>query len=74
MTVDKTKVTVAAEGTATVTATTDPAGETVTWASADTSVATVSSGTITGVAAGKTTVTAKCGDKVRKIAVTVTAS
>lgn len=70
--VDKTKVSVAAEATATVTATTDPAGETVTWASADTSVATVSSGVITGVAAGKTTVTAKCGDKVCKIAVTVT--
>ena len=72
--VDKTKVTVAASATATVTATTDPAGETVTWASADTSVATVAAGVITGVAAGKTTVTAKCGDKVCKVAVTVTAS
>lgn len=74
LTVDKTKVSVAASATATVTATTDPAGETVTWASADTGVATVNAGVITGVAAGKTTVTAKCGDKVRKIAVTVTAS
>ena len=74
MTVDKTKVSVAPAGTATVTATTDPAGETVTWASADTSVATVNAGVITGVAAGKTTVTAKCGDKVRKVAVTVTGS
>jgi hypothetical protein len=37
-------------------------------------VATVAAGVITGVAAGKTTVTAKCGDKVCKIAVTVSGS
>ena len=38
--------------TASITATTIPSGETVTWSSTDTSVATVSSGTITPVAVG----------------------
>ena len=51
--------------TASISATTIPAGETVTWSSSDTSVATVSSGTVTGVAAGTCTITAsftKTGD------------
>ena len=46
-------------GTKTLTANTTPDGETVTWASDDTSVATVTSaGKITAVAAGTTNVTA----------------
>lgn len=60
---NKTKVTVtAASGdshTASITATTTPSGQTVTWESSDTDVATVSSGTVTGVAAGVATITGK---------------
>lgn len=44
--------------THTVTALTVPAGETVTWSSDDTDIATVSGGVITGVAEGTATVTA----------------
>ena len=69
ITLNKSSVTVTAAAgaghTAAVSATTIPAGETVTWESSDTDVATVSSGTITGVAAGTCTVTAsftKTGD------------
>ena len=54
LTVDKSEVTVAVGETDKVTASTD-----VTWSSADSSIATVSpDGTITGVAAGETTITA----------------
>lgn len=59
VTLDKKSANVAAEGTVTLTATTVPAGETVTWTSSDTDVATVSNGTVTGVAAGTATITAK---------------
>ncbi len=55
---DKTAVTLAAEGTATLTATTTPAGATVTWSTSDEDVATVSDGTVTAVAVGKATITA----------------
>lgn len=41
-----------------VTATTTPAGQTVTWTTSDSSVATVSSGTVTPVGAGTCTITA----------------
>lgn len=44
--------------TETLTATTSPVGETVTWASSDTDVATVSNGTVTAVADGTCTITA----------------
>ncbi len=44
-----------------VTATTIPAGETVTWTSSDSTVATVSGGTITAVGAGTATITASVG-------------
>lgn len=50
--------TITVAGTKALTATTNPAGETVTWSSSDTDVATVSSGTVTGVAAGTATITA----------------
>ena len=45
--------------TATLTATTTPSGQTVTWTSSDTNVATVSNGTITAKAVGTVTITAK---------------
>ena len=52
------KLTVAAGSTASLSAATAPAGQTVTWDSDDTDNATVSSGTVTGVAAGTATITA----------------
>ena len=55
---NKTTATIAAAGTVELTATTVPADAVVTWASSDTDVATVSDGTVTGVAAGTATVTA----------------
>ena len=51
-------VTIAKDDTYALTATTVPSGQTVTWSSASTSVATVSSGTVTAVAAGNTIITA----------------
>ena len=52
--------TVAAESTISLTATATNAGQspTITWASSDTTIATVSSGTVTGVKAGDVTITA----------------
>lgn len=55
---DKHTATVAAGSTVSLTATTIPAGETVTWTTSNSSKATVSSGTVTGVAAGSATITA----------------
>ena len=55
---DTHKATIAPEGTKALVATVYPTGSTVTWASSDTSVATVSSGTVTGVAAGTAIITA----------------
>jgi uncharacterized protein YjdB len=55
---DKKTATVAVEGTTTLTADKYPTSATVTWASSDSTVATVSSGTVTGVKAGTTTITA----------------
>ena len=43
--------------TATITATTSPEGADITWTSSDEAVATVSGGTVTGVAAGTATIT-----------------
>lgn len=75
---DKSTATVAAGSTVSLVATTIPAGETVTWSSDNTSAATVSSGTVTGVAAGSATITASItvGGKTvtDKCVVTVTAA
>ena len=64
--------TVAAGGTTTITAATNPADATVTWASSDTAVATVANGVVTGVAAGIAIITATNGDASAICAVTVT--
>lgn len=55
---DKSSVDLYVGATATLSATVVPAGSAITWKSADTSIATVSGGKITAVAAGSTTVTA----------------
>lgn len=60
MSLDKATSSIAVGGTDTLTATVTPNNatvQTVTWASDDTSVATVSDGTVTGVAAGTATIT-----------------
>lgn len=51
-------VTVADEDTVTLTAKTVPAGQTVTWSSASTTIATVDDGVVTGKQAGNTIITA----------------
>lgn len=67
--------TVAVEGTLALTATSIPDGATVTWASSDTTKATVSNGTVTGVAAGNVTITASAeGYKTGSYDITVTAA
>ena len=59
ITLDKSTLSLVDGGdSATLVATTVPAGETVTWASSDTSVATVSGGVVAPVAAGTATITA----------------
>jgi len=50
--------TVAKDATVTLTASTTPSGQTVTWASGSTSIATVNNGVVTGVSAGNTVITA----------------
>ena len=61
---NRANVQLAVGDSATLTATVTPAGTTITWASADTNVATVSAGVVTAVAAGKTVVTASYTDAV----------
>jgi uncharacterized protein YjdB len=66
--------TVAVGSTKTLTATTTPAGSTVIWSSGNEAIATVSGGTVTGVAAGSTVITAKVqGGGYDKCVVTVSA-
>ena len=67
-----TKVTISTTTGTTVTATTVPSGQTVTWASADTSIVTVDDGALTGVAAGKANVTATYSSATATVEVTVT--
>lgn len=76
ITVNPTSVSIKEGETAAVTATVTPdnaTDKTVTWVSADSTIATVDNGTITGVTAGTTTVTATCGNVSASVAVTVTA-
>ena len=71
---DKNAATVKATKTVALKATLFPAnvdGE-ITWASSDTTKATVSGGVVTGVAAGSAVITATCGDAVAICNVTVT--
>ena len=74
ITLDKTTATVAVAGTTSVSSTVVPSGATVTWGSANTAVATVEAGVITGVAAGTTKITATFGGTTAACNVTVTTS
>ena len=58
ITLDTSALTITVGSSAVLTATTVPAGGTVTWATSDSTKATVSSGTVTGAAAGSTNITA----------------
>ena len=76
--VSPTSTSIGVGGTATLTATISPSNatdKTVTWSSSNPSVATVSGGTVTAVAAGETTITVKTNDGnfTATCAVTVTA-
>lgn len=73
---DKSAATVKATKTVALKATLFPenVGGTITWASSDTTKATVSGGVVTGVAAGSAVITATCGDAVAVCNVTVTAN
>lgn len=57
VTFDKTTAAISGTGTSAISATTNPAGQTVTWKSSDTAVATVANGTVTGVAPGTAIIT-----------------
>lgn len=59
--------------TATITATTTPSGQHVTWSSSNPAVATVAGGVITAVAVGTAVITATSGNYSASCAVTVTA-
>ncbi len=65
--------TCAEDATSTLTATTYPVGATVTWSSSDEDVATVAAGVVTGVSAGKCTITAVNGNASASVEFTVTA-
>lgn len=68
---NQSSISISGANTNQIVATTTPAGGTVTWASSDTSVATVSNGLVTGVGNGTCTITASCGGKQATCAVTV---
>lgn len=65
ITLNKTTATVEKNATVTLTATTTPADTTddITWASSDTSIATVEDGVVTGKARGTADITVSCGTK-----------
>lgn len=68
----ETSINLAVGGTKMLKATTTPAGGKITWESANTEIATVTSaGLVTGVKEGETSITAKCGDKSATCAVKV---
>lgn len=58
---NRTTATIDVGDTVTLTATTIPAGQTVTWTTSDDTVATVTNGTVTGVAAGNAVIRASSG-------------
>lgn len=75
VTLNNTIISVKKESTATLTATVlpeDASDREVTWTTGDPSIATVAGGTVTGVKAGTTTITATAGDKSATAIVTVT--
>lgn len=75
ITLDKSELALTEGETGTLTATVTPENatdKTVTWSSSDESVATVADGTVTAVAAGTATITAKAGDVEAACTVTVT--
>lgn len=77
VTVDQTSVSIKEGETVAITATVSPSNatdKTVTWNSENTDIATVDNGTITGVKAGTTTITASCGNVSASVAVTVNSS
>ena len=74
VTINREQVSVAEGSTVTVSATVDPVGGTVVWSSSDTTVATVDSGVISGLAEGEATIKAKCGGSYDTCVVTVTAA
>ena len=59
ITLNKSTASVAHGSTTTITATTDPSGGTVKWSTADSDIATVTGGVVTGVAAGTVVITAR---------------
>ena len=70
--ISETSISLPIGGTKNLKATTEPAGGKITWESANTDVATVTSaGLVTGVAEGETTITAKSGDKTATCSVKV---
>ena len=76
ITLNKSSLTIARLGTETLTATVAPSNATnknINWSSSNTSVATVSNGTVTGVSAGTVTITAtSAADSSKKATCTVT--
>ena len=71
ITLDKTSLELAVNGTHTLAATTTPAGATVTWTSSDATIAKVENGKVTALKEGTATITAKAGDKTATCKVTV---
>jgi uncharacterized protein YjdB len=74
ITLNKSTLALAVGGSETLTATTVPAGATVTWSTSNAAAATVNNGTVSAVAAGTANITATAGGKSATCVVTVTAS
>jgi len=72
--IDKSSVSIKAGESVTLTATKENIEGDISWSSSDSSVATVSSGVVTGVAEGTATITAAAGDKTATCTVTVEAA